>query len=99
MLKQAHIYIIGDVVGVGFRAWAKIQAKLNNVKGWIRNEYDKPEIFGSSGGVEAFIQGEEKDINSMIDILSKGPPISYVSDIQVHLSDVTDIIEGFEIKR
>lgn len=99
MLKQARIYIIGDVIGVGFRAWTKIQAKLNHVTGWVRNEHTKPEIFGPSGGVEVLIQGEEEHVNKMIDILSKGSPISYVQDTKIYFSDVKEIIEGFEIKK
>ncbi|PIV70970.1 acylphosphatase, partial [Candidatus Roizmanbacteria bacterium CG17_big_fil_post_rev_8_21_14_2_50_39_7] len=27
-MKQVHVYIKGDVIGVGFRAWTKIQAKM-----------------------------------------------------------------------
>ena len=46
MLKQAHLYIIGDVIGVGFRAWTKIQAKINGVTGWVRNNFERADIFG-----------------------------------------------------
>ena len=37
MLKQVHLYIKGSVIGVGFRAWTKIQAKIVGVTGWVRN--------------------------------------------------------------
>lgn len=50
MLKQAHVYIKGDVIGVGFRAWTKIQAKFIPVTGWVRNNFENPHIFGKSGG-------------------------------------------------
>ena len=97
MLKQARLYIKGDVIGVGFRAWTKIQAKLNGVSGWVRNVYDKPEIFGVSGGVEAVIQGEEEKVKKMTDLLHQGPPVSRVDEVEVFYEEVKEIFSGFEI--
>ena len=99
MLKQAHLYVKGDVIGVGFRAWTKVQAKLNNVTGWVRNNYERPHIFGESGGVEAQIQGEEKNVRTMIEIVKTGSPVSRVDDVEVVWIEPRDIIEGFEIKK
>ena len=97
MLKQARLYIKGDVIGVGFRAWTKIQAKLTAVSGWVRNVYDKPEVFGASGGVEAVIQGEEEKVKKMIDLLHQGPPVSRVDEVEVFYEEVKEIFSGFEI--
>ncbi len=58
MLTQVHVYIKGDVIGVGFRAWTKIQAKMNNITGWVRNVYDQPDRYGQLGCVEALFHGE-----------------------------------------
>lgn len=99
MLKQAHLYIKGDVIGVGFRAWTKIQSKIIGVAGWVRNEYHKPEIFGSSGGVETLIQGEDKKVDEMIELLKRGPPVSRVDDVEIFWEDPKEIFEGFEIKK
>jgi acylphosphatase len=99
MLTQAKIYVIGDVIGVGFRAWTKIQAKILGVTGWVRNEHNRPEVFGQGGGVEATIQGEEEKVQKMIDILSIGSPISHVQDTKIFFSDPKDIFEGFEIRK
>ena len=46
MLSQAHLYIKGDVIGVGFRAWARIHARQLDIHGWIRDAHDKEDIFG-----------------------------------------------------
>lgn len=99
MLKQAHLYIKGEVIGVGFRAWTKIQAKILGVKGWVRNVYDKPEVFGPYGGVETVIQGEEEKINQMIELLKKGPPVSRVDDVEIYWQDPKEIFEEFEIRK
>lgn len=100
MLKQFHLYIKGDVIGVGFRAWTKIQTKiLGGVAGWVRNEYHKPEVFGPSGGVEAVIQGEGEKLETMIELLKKGTPVSHVEDVEILPQKPTEIFEGFEIRK
>lgn len=99
MLKQVHLYIKGDVIGVGFRAWCKIQAKINQVSGWVRNVYDKPEIFGPSGGVEALIQGEESNVTSMIETVKKGPPVARVEEVEVIYQTPKEIFDSFEIRK
>lgn len=91
MLKQAHLYIKGDVIGVGFRAWTKIQAKITGVTGWVRNHQD--------GFVEAVIQGDEHKVNSMIESLKKGPPVSRVDDVEIYFQDAKEIYDSFEIKK
>jgi len=99
MLKQARVYIKGDVIGVGFRAWTKIQAKIIGVSGWVRNVYDKPEVFGPAGGVEVLIQAEEEKVNKMIEVVKTGPPIAHVENVEIYWQDPKEIFEGFEIKK
>lgn len=97
MLKQVRLFIKGDVIGVGFRAWTKIQAKLIGVSGNVKNVYDKPHIYGSGGGVEALIQGPEEKVNNIIDKIKQGPPISLVDNVEIIQEDPKEMLEGFEI--
>lgn len=90
MLKQVHLFINGDVIGVGFRAWTKIQAKIIGVTGWVKNIESR---------VEAQIQGEEEKVNQIIGIIKKGPPVSYVSDVEIFWQEPKEIFDGFEIKK
>jgi acylphosphatase len=99
MVKQVHLYIKGDVIGVGFRAWTKIQAKILGVSGWVRNVYDKPEIFGVSGGVEAVIQGEQEKLEKMIELLKQGPPVSRVEDVEIFWQTPKENFDEFEIRK
>lgn len=99
MLKQAHLYIKGDVIGVGFRAWTKIQAKLLNVKGWVRNSFDRTDVFGKNGGVEVTIQGPEDKLEEMIELLKVGPPVSRVDDVEVLYQEVKELFDAFEIRK
>ncbi|MBI5127225.1 acylphosphatase [Candidatus Roizmanbacteria bacterium] len=91
MLKQAHLYIKGDVIGVGFRAWTKIQAKITGVTGWVRNNEE--------GFVEAVVQGEEDKVSSMIKSIKQGPPVSRVEDVEIYWQDAKEIFEGFVIRK
>ncbi|MEK7633966.1 MAG: acylphosphatase [Patescibacteria group bacterium] len=91
MLKQVHLYIKGDVIGVGFRAWTKIQAKVIGVTGWIRNV--------DSDWVEAQIQGDEEKVKQIIELIKKGPPVSHVSDVQIFWQEPKEIFDTFEIKK
>lgn len=97
-MSQAHIYIIGDVIGVGFRAWTKIQAKQNNVTGWVRNAYHKEDVFGDGGGVEAVFQGPEFAVNAMIELMKKGSPVARVDDVEVYWQQPKETFTDFEIR-
>lgn len=97
MIQQAHIYIKGDVVGVGYRAWVKIHSKSLSIKGWIRNNFHEPDIFGPNGGVEAVIQGTKSQIDQMIMLLKRGPSVSYVDEVVVNWEKVTKVYSSFEI--
>lgn len=99
MFKQLHLYIKGDVIGVGFRAWTKIQAKIIGVTGWVRNVFNDPHKFGPSGGVETVIQGEEDKLEKILALIKSGPPVSRVDDVETIWLDAKEIFEGFEIRK
>lgn len=90
MLKQAHLYIKGDVIGVGFRAWTKIQAKIIGITGWIRNNFDH-------GGVETLIQGDEEKVNQIMEILKRGSPVSRVEEVEIIWQEPKEIFDEFKI--
>ncbi len=92
MLKQVHLYIKGDVIGVGFRAWCKIQAKIIGVNGWVRN------VFNQSV-VETQIQGDESKVKQIVEIIKKGPPVSRVDEVEIIWQDAKEIFDQFEIRK
>lgn len=99
MLKQVHLYVKGDVIGVGFRAWTKIQAKIIGVTGWVRNANNHPDIFGAGGGVEVQIQGEEEKVKQIVETIKTGPPVSHVSDVKIFWQEPKEVFDLFEIKK
>ena len=98
-MKQVHVYIKGDVIGVGFRAWTKIQAKIIGVHGWVRNAFEHPDKFGKGGGVEALFQGEDVRVEEMVEKIKEGPPVARVDDVEIYPQNSKEIFEGFEIRK
>ena len=65
MKKSTRLYVEGTVQGVFFRAFVKENAERYNLRGFVRNLED--------GRVEIFIEGNTNDVNSMTEIIKKGP--------------------------
>jgi acylphosphatase len=64
------ILIRGRVQGVGFRFYAQDVAQELGLAGWVRNLPD--------GTVEAYAEGQRKDLDTWIEKLRQGPPLSRV---------------------
>ena len=65
--------IHGRVQGVGYRAWARHQAQLHGLRGWVRNRRD--------GAVEAVMAGPDDAVAAMLkawrkDLKEPGSPRS-----------------------
>ena len=87
---QAHVFIGGDVIGVGFRAWTAIQAKTVGVNGWAKNSGTK---------VEAVFQGEKEKVERLIELVKKGPPASTVDEVEVVYEKSSENLQEFVIRR
>jgi acylphosphatase len=98
-MKQVHVYIKGDVIGVGFRAWTKIQAKMVGVSGWVRNVFEHPDKFGPGGGVEVVFQGEDDKVEEMVARVKDGPPVARVDDVETYFQHIKEVFEGFQIRK
>ena len=72
---KKYIIITGKVQGVGFRYWLYKAAIERNIDGWVRNKI--------SGEVEALLIGNETEINNIIKLCEKGPPVSEVIKVNV----------------
>ncbi len=69
----------GKVQGVGYRNWTERQALARGLAGWVRNRSD--------GSVEAVFAGEADNVAAMSESLSRGPPASRVSGIEITEAD------------
>lgn len=89
-MKRVHLWISGNVQGVGFRASTRRRAKNNNVTGWVKNLED--------GRVEAVFEGEEDNVAEVMDWAREGPAIASVEDLEL-VEEEPKYLEIFEVKR
>ncbi len=75
MATAVRVKIRGIVHGVSFRAnMAQIASDLG-VRGWVRNLPD--------GSVEAFLEGDERNLKRILDWAKLGPPRARLDRVDV----------------
>jgi acylphosphatase len=72
-LARVHLFISGQVQGVGFRAKAQRQAETLGVNGWVANLPD--------GRVEVVIEGEPALVDQLVDWCRSGPACARVTEM------------------
>jgi acylphosphatase len=86
---RAHVFVSGRVQGVNFRQNTKEVATRNRVTGWVRNLSD--------GRVEAVFEGDDMDVNEVIEWCHVGPPKASVQDVSVKFQKYTGEFAGFDV--
>lgn len=70
-----HLAITGLVQGVWYRESMREAAESLGVTGWVRNRPD--------GSVEAMVQGQERQVELLIEWCRRGPPLARVQGVEV----------------
>ena len=87
-MVRKHIFFSGDVQGVGFRFRASHAAKLYNLTGWVRNEWD--------GSVELELQGPSQDIEQAVSAIFSSP---YIQISRTEAGQIPAVSEnGFSVR-
>ena len=86
---RAHLLVSGRVQGVFFRAETEKSANLHNVTGWVKNLPD--------GRVEALLEGEKENVESIIEFCRRGPPGANVHNLEVTWGEWTGEFTEFTI--
>jgi acylphosphatase len=73
--SAVRVKIRGLVHGVSFRASLAQKATDSGVRGWVRNLPD--------GSVEAFLEGEERNVRRVLEWARTGPPRARVDRVHV----------------
>ncbi len=73
MPRAARVKIRGIVHGVSFRANMARMATDLGVRGWVKNLPD--------GSVEAFLEGDDRNVRRVIDWARVGPPRARVDGV------------------
>lgn len=88
-MKRVHMVISGDVIGVGFRSWARFQAKASGLTGWVKNRSDKT--------VEAVAEGNPEALEKFIELCKRGPDVAWVEHVDVEWSRSTGEFLDFRV--
>jgi acylphosphatase len=88
-LVRVHLFIDGLVQGVFFRSTTRSVAKKYSIKGWVKNLPD--------GRVEVVAEGEEENIQKLIEFCKKGPPGAIVTDVQIIWEEYKGEFDDFKI--
>lgn len=67
------ITVIGQVQGVGFRAFVLQRAVELGIDGWVRNR--------RNGNVEITVIGEPEQVDRLMELCKQGPAFANVKDI------------------
>jgi acylphosphatase len=86
---RAHVFVSGRVQGVYFRQNTKQVSTGHRVTGWVRNLPDER--------VEAVFEGDEMDVNEVIEWCHIGPPKAKVDDVNVKFEKYTGEFSDFDI--
>lgn len=89
-MKRAVIKIFGRVQGVLFRANAAAKAGELGLTGWVRN--------ASDGEVEIMAEGEQKQLEKLIDWCYNGVRFAKVEKVEVKWEEGTGEFQDFIIK-
>jgi acylphosphatase len=74
MTKAVHVFVSGDVQGVGYRQGCRHTARSLDLVGWVRNLGD--------GRVELFAQGSDQGVNRLLDWMWAGPSGARVTGVE-----------------
>lgn len=88
--KTIHAIVEGKVQGVFFRAYTRDEAERLKLSGWVRNRPD--------GSVEAFISGDHRNVDRMLEWLETGSPMSQVSRVIIEPGQHPTKTKDFVIK-
>ena len=88
-MKRVKVIVRGSVQGVFFRAEARDRARSLGLAGWVRNAPD--------GTVEAVLEGDDEQVESMVEWCRRGPGGARVEEVEVAWSE-PEGEEGFSIR-
>jgi len=88
-MKRVCLVISGDVVGVGFRAWARRQAQALQLTGWVENREDRT--------VELVAEGQQEALEKFIAVCKKGPDVAWVEAVSAEWLPATREFMDFAV--
>jgi len=88
--SRSKVLVKGIVQGVNFRYYTQRQAIKYNITGWVKNLPD--------GSVAAVFEGEEQDVEAMIQWCRHGPPSAQVTELIVQPEEYRGEFRSFSVR-
>ncbi|NJK39087.1 MAG: acylphosphatase [Oscillatoriales cyanobacterium RM2_1_1] len=85
---HAHVFISGQVQGVGYRIATLEAATARGLQGWVRNLPD--------GRVEAVFEGDRPQVEAMVQWCDQGSATARPEDVRVEYGE-PEGLQGFQI--
>lgn len=89
-MKRVHVTIAGRVQGVCYRLETQSEARRLGVVGWVRNLPD--------GRVEGLFEGEDDQVDALVEWCRRGPPLAHVTDVQERDAEAAGDLVEFRIR-
>ena len=90
MKTRTTVVVRGRVQGVAFRHHTALAAAEQKVSGWVMNLPD--------GGVKACFEGEEQQVQAMVEWCRKGPDLARVEELLEERGVYTGEFTEFDIR-
>jgi len=88
--SRAKVIVKGMVQGVNFRYYSQRQAAKFNITGWVKNLPD--------GSVAAVFEGDEQDVEAMVQWCRRGPPSAQVTELIAQPEEYRGEFSSFSVK-
>ena len=88
--SRAKVIVKGIVQGVNFRYYFQRQAAKFNITGWVKNLPD--------GSVAAVFEGDEQDVEAMVQWCRRGPPSAHVTELIPQPEEYRGEFSSFSVK-
>jgi acylphosphatase len=87
---RVKVIVKGIVQGVNFRYYSQRQAAKFNITGWVKNLPD--------GAVAAVFEGDEQDVEAMVQWCRRGPPSAHVTELIAQPEEYRGEFSSFSVK-
>ena len=88
-MKKVRVVVTGRVQGVWFRAATRDKAQQLGVNGYVRNMVN--------GDVEFVAEGNDAEVDRLIQWARQGPPLARIADIKVEVLQYDNEYTGFKV--
>ena len=88
--ERLEAVVHGRVHGVGFRVFARREARRLGLRGWVANE--------PAGRLRCVAEGPRDALEQLLRDLNEGPPGAWVDRVEATWGPATGAFDGFDVR-